>query len=101
MATLGALAIRNGALSRLIQRDGTSYTYDADGVLAAETSGGTTISYTQDLAAPLTQILQTIDGGTTTDHLYGLERLASVAGGTRTWYGSDALGSVRQTLDDS
>jgi YD repeat-containing protein len=51
----------------VIQRDGTRHTYDADGVLATETiSGSTTISYTQDLAAPLSQILQTIDGGTTT-----------------------------------
>ena len=64
-------------------------------------AGGSTISYTQDLAAPLAQLLQTIDGGTTTDHLYGLERLASESGGTRTWYGADALGSVHQTLDDS
>jgi RHS repeat-associated protein len=34
-------------------------------------------------------------------HIYGHERLASVAGNTRTWYGTDALGSVRQTLDDA
>jgi RHS repeat-associated protein len=86
-------------LNHLVQRDATSYTDDADGVLAAETTGGSTISYTQDLASPLSQILQTVQGGTTTDHLYGLERLASEASGTRTWYGSDALGSVRQTLN--
>ena len=29
------------------------------------------------------------------------DRLASEIGGTRTWYGSDALGSVRQTLNNS
>jgi RHS repeat-associated protein len=86
---------------RLVRRDSTTYTLDADGVLVAETTGGSTISYTQDLAAPLSQILQTVQGGTTTDHLYGLERLASESGGTRTWYGADGLGSVRQTLDDS
>jgi RHS repeat-associated protein len=88
-------------LNHLVQRDATTYTYDADGVLVGETTGGSTISYTQDLASPLSQILQTINGGTTTDHLYGLERLASESGGTRTWYGSDGLGSVRQTLNAS
>jgi hypothetical protein len=29
------------------------------------------------------------------------ERLASVSGSTRTWYGTDALGSVRETRTDS
>jgi hypothetical protein len=48
-------------------------------VLVGETTGGTTISYTQDLAAPLSQILQTVQGGTVIDHLYGLERLAAGA----------------------
>jgi RHS repeat-associated protein len=33
--------------------------------------------------------------------VYGHARLASVRGSTRTWYGTDALGSVRQTLDDA
>ncbi len=89
------------ALNRVVGRDSTQYTYDADGILVAETSGGNTISYTQDLASPLSQMLQTLDGGTTTDHLYGLDRLASETGGTRTWYATDALGSVRQTLNAS
>jgi hypothetical protein len=53
------------------------------------------------LASPLSQILQTVQGGMTTDHLYGLERLASESSGTRTWYGSDGLGSVRQTINSS
>jgi RHS repeat-associated protein len=53
--------------------------------------------YTQDLVAPLSQILH--DG--TATHVYGHARLASVAGSTRTWYSSDALGSVRQTLTDA
>jgi hypothetical protein len=40
--------------------------------------------YTQELASPLSQMLQTIDGGTTTEHLYGLDRLTSVANGAHT-----------------
>jgi RHS repeat-associated protein len=35
----------------------------------------------------------------TTNYLYGMERLAAQTGSTRAWYGADALGSVRQTLD--
>jgi RHS repeat-associated protein len=89
------------AFDRLIQRDSTTYTLDADGVLVGEMTGGSTISYTQDLASPLSQILQTVQGGTVTDHLYGLDRLASETSGTRTWYSSDALGSLRQTLNAS
>src|SRR6185295_15984373 len=57
------------SFDRLILRDSTAYTLDADGVLVAETTGGSTISYTQDLASSLAQMLQTVQGGTTTDHL--------------------------------
>jgi YD repeat-containing protein len=55
------------ALNRLTQQGGTANVYNGDGVLVQ--SGAT--HYTQDLAAPLSQIVQTIDGGTTTEHLYG------------------------------
>ncbi|MDZ4721814.1 MAG: RHS repeat-associated core domain-containing protein, partial [Roseiflexaceae bacterium] len=56
-----------------------------------------TTRYTQDLASPLSQILS--DG--TNTYIYGMDRLYGIAGSTRTWYASDALGSVRQTLNDS
>jgi RHS repeat-associated protein len=52
--------------------------------------------YTQDLQAPLSQVLS----DSTATHVYGYDRLASRSGSTRTWYSSDALGSVRQTLND-
>jgi hypothetical protein len=59
-------------------------------------AGDTT--YTQDLVAPLSQVLS--DG--TSTYLYGHNRLAAVdASGTRTWALSDALGSVRLSLDDT
>src|SRR5207244_2161822 len=75
----------------------TEFTYNGDGALVFD---GTT-RYTQDLASPLTQVLQMTQGSATTDYVYGTERLAAVAGSTRTWYVGDALGSVRLTLDDA
>ena len=69
------------------------YTYNGGWALVDD--GAT--RYTQDLAAPLSQLLQTTQGSATTDELYGLDRLAAVAGTSRTWYGADALGSVRMT----
>ncbi len=61
-----------------------AYTYNGDGTLVAQTANGVQTHFTQDLAAPLSQILQTTQGGATTSYLYGLERLASVSGSTRT-----------------
>jgi YD repeat-containing protein len=93
----GTTSYTYDALNRLTQQGSTPNSYNGDGVLVR--TGATT--YTQDLAAPLTQILQARQGGTTTHYLYGLERLASTSGGTRTWYAADALGSVCQTLNNS
>ena len=78
------------ALNRLVAQAGTSYTYNGDGVLV---SNGTT-TYAQDLAAPLSQVLS--DG--TDNYVYGHDRLRALGG---PWYVGDALGSVRQTLDDA
>ncbi len=78
-----------------------TYAYNGDGVLVAETSGGSTTRYVQDLAAPLSQVLQIQQGANSTRVIYGQERLFSVAGGLRSWYGTDALGSVRQTWGDA
>jgi hypothetical protein len=58
--------------------------------------------FTQDLAAPLSQVLQTqVGAAARTDYLYGLNRLASLNSGVKTWYVSDALGSVRRTVTDA
>jgi RHS repeat-associated protein len=83
------------ALSRLTTRGAVTQAYNGDGTLVAATSGSTTTRYAQDLASPLSQVLQI----GTTNYVYGMERLAAQTGSTRTWYGADALGSVRQTLD--
>lgn len=91
------------ALSRVAStmRAGTTTTnaYNGDGTLVSQVAGATTTRYTQDLAAPLSQVLQVI-GASTTSYLYGHERLA-IAGSPRTWYLSDGLGSVRRIVNDS
>jgi RHS repeat-associated protein len=89
-----ALTVTAGSQTR-------SNSYNGDGVLVAQTANGTLTRYTQDLVSPLNQVLQTTQGSTTTSYLSGRERLAAVAGGTRTWYAADALGSVRRTLNES
>jgi len=66
------------------------YAYNGDGVLVGD---GTT-TYAQDLAAPLSQVLN--DG--TANYVYGHARLRALDG---PWYVGDALGSVRQILDDA
>jgi RHS repeat-associated protein len=91
----GTTSYAYDALSRLTTRGSVGQTYNGDDVLVAQTSGSTTTRYAQDLASPLSQVLQI----GTTNYLYGMERLAAQTGSTRTWYGADALGSVRQTLD--
>jgi YD repeat-containing protein len=95
----GTTAYSYDALSRVLTQGSTTNSYNGDGVLVAQTTGSSTISYTQDLIAPLSQILN--DG--TSQYVYGNgpERLYGVAGSTRTWYTGDALASLRATLDDN
>ena len=96
----GMTARTYDALSRVLTSGTTTSAYNGDGTLISQTTGGTTTRYTQDLAAPLSQILQSVVGSTRTSYLYGRERLA-IDGSPRTWFIGDALGSVRQTLNDS
>ena len=86
--------LASGAPTRTI-----GYGYDSVDRLTsvAETTGGTSTRYTQDLAAPLSQVLS--DG--TASYVYGADRLAGVTGGVRTWCHVDLLGSVRQTTSDA
>jgi RHS repeat-associated protein len=53
--------------------------------------------YTQDLAAPLSQVLAA-DGAT---FVYGHERLSRTDGLSQTWYLHDMHGSLRMALDDT
>jgi hypothetical protein len=54
-------------------------------VLARQTTTGTTTRSTQDLQAPLSQVLEQTIIGTTTRYQYERERLAAVADSTLTW----------------
>ena len=56
-----------------------------------------TTRYTQDLASPLSQVLNS--GGA--NYVYGAKRLYTSTSGGKTWYAADALGSVRQTLSNT
>jgi len=85
-----------------VRQGGTTTTssYNGDGTLVAQTANGVATLYTQDLASPLSQILQTkVGSATATDYVYGVNRLASLSGSTTTWYAADALGSVRRTFN--
>jgi YD repeat-containing protein len=98
----GTAAYTYDALNRTTARGGTSYIYNGDGTLVSQATGGVTTRYTQDLAAPLSQVLQTkVGSATPTDYIYGLNRIASLNGSTKTWYVADALGSVRRTVADN
>ena len=66
-----------------------------------QTANGVTTQLTQDLVSPLSQVLQTTAGAATVNYVYGTERLLKLNGLVRTWSQGDALGSVRQTLDDA
>jgi RHS repeat-associated protein len=98
----GTAAYTYDALSRTTVRGTTTYAYNGDGTLVSQLTGGVTTRYTQDLAAPLSQVLQTqVGGATRTDYIYGLNRLASLNGSTKIWYVADALGSVRRSVADN
>jgi RHS repeat-associated protein len=68
--------------------------------VAQEISGSVTI-WAQDQASPLAQVLLAITDGQTTAYLLGLGRLAQVEDGDWEWFLGDALGSVRQLVDDN
>ncbi len=109
------------AAGNLLSDNTASYRYDALGRLTHVTSGGTTTTatsngngvlvaaergtgithFTQDLAAPLSQVLHQTQGTTTTTVLSGHARLAAVQHGTRSWELHDGLGSVRLLLDEA
>ncbi len=88
------------ALGRVLSVGSTTNQYNADGTLVAQTANSVTTRSTQDLAVPLSHILN--DG--TQRSVYGnpAERLVAQPGSSaRTWYSTDALGSVRATLNDA
>ena len=100
LLTDGTTAYTYDALNRVLTMGSTSNTYNADGTLVAQTVSSVTTRSTQDVAAPLSQILS----NGTQRYVYGnpAERLfAQVGTSPRAWYSTDALGSVRATLSDA
>ena len=84
----------------LIGSTTTSYGYHGE-ELIQQVSGTKTTTLSQDRMAGLSQVLQTDQGGTITTYAYGLDRVSTITGSTRTWDVVDALGSVYTTLDNS
>jgi len=72
-----------------------SFTYNGLGDRLSETINGVTTIFTLDLNTGLTQVLA--DGSHV--YLYGLGRIAQIAGSDSVYFLGDALGSVRQLAD--
>ena len=77
------------------------YRYNGDGDLVGQTVGGVSTDYTQDVGAPLSEVLQARQGSTTTNYLYGTDRFGALVGSTRTEELHDTLGSTRLTTNDA
>jgi len=75
------------------------YTYNGDGVRVAQEVDGVETRWVQDTVG-LAQVLMETSGGAETIYLYGHARLAQVEGADAEWFLGDALGSVRQVVDD-
>jgi RHS repeat-associated protein len=86
---------------RSVTKAGTTTNFGYHGEeLIQQATGGTTTTFAQDRMGGLSQVLQTVQGGTTTTFAYGLDRLSTLTGATRTWDMADALGSVHGSLDN-
>ncbi len=84
---------------RELSQDGNTYTYkyNGRGDRLQQTVNSETTNYTLDLARGLTQVL---DDGTHT-YLYGNMRLAQQSATSTEYFLTDALGSVRQMVDET
>ncbi len=74
-----------------------SFVYNGLGDRVQETINGVTTSFANDLAAGLTQVLE--DG--TNTYLYGNGRIAQYGASGAAYFLGDALGSVRQMVDET
>jgi YD repeat-containing protein len=74
----------------------TSYSYAGDGERVSQTVDGTSTTFVNDIAAPLTQILSETSGAETIYYLHGLDLVAQNKEASTEYFGYDGLGSVRQ-----
>lgn len=91
------------AENRLLALNASLYTYAYDGLgdRVQQISSGSTITYTLDQAADLTQVLAEANNSGVTSYLYGSVRLAQQTITGTDYYLPDALGSVRQLANAS
>ncbi len=75
-----------------------TYAYDGAGNRYAKRVGGTTTTYTLDLASELPQVLAESDG---TAYLYGADLIGLERAGAMSYYLPDTLGSTRRVVDGS
>jgi RHS repeat-associated protein len=75
------------------------YTYNGDGVRVAMSADGVETRWVQDVTG-LPEVLSEASGGSAMLYLYGVGHLAQVEGASTEWFLGDALGSVRQVVDD-
>ena len=71
-----------------------TYTYNANRLLSSVTTPEATTSLTWDILYGDGVVISETTGKNTTDYTYGLERISSLTGSTRTEYIYDARGSV-------
>ena len=78
------------------------FNYNGDGARLRQIIAGVSTTYTQDLVAPLPVVLQAKTGANTTKYVYALgTRPLAQNSGSWEYLLADALGSVRQIVDES
>ncbi len=96
----GVFTYTYNAAGKMVRAQGLTltlvYTYNGDGLLAAQRVNGTLTTFVWDQTAGLPQVLATSDGAL---DVYGLGRIAEVRGNEWRYPLGDALGSVRQAAD--
>jgi RHS repeat-associated protein len=101
----GTFTYTYNAAGRLVQAESITntvvYTYNGNGVRVATAVDGIETRYVQDISIGLEQVLVETTGENVTLYTYGIARLAQVQGSAFEWFLGDALGSVRQVVDNS
>ena len=77
-----------------------AYAYNGDGLVISQKSMAWPRSSRRTWPRPRVRCCRRRPAAPQPGYLYGMDRLAGVSGGARTWYGTDGQGSVRYLLDD-
>jgi hypothetical protein len=103
--TTGVLATYD-ALARMTARGGTTYAYNGDGTLVSQVTGGVTTNVerrTENVERRTVSLAAPMPVGSAPSRAARPRRATThiLADTTRTWYATDALGTVRRTLTDA